>query len=162
MTLRLLILIWLLLISNIGCLTKDNKEKVESLFIFEKVSNPYGFQTYRAEIFDTGEVIFSNVENIKNENSLIKFLSQDELDKIKAAFVKINFLSLKDKYIETPSECPQVLSHTQAIRTTFYLKSKGKTVSHLQGCKGTIELANIEWLEKTIEKMINKEPMYIE
>lgn len=87
---------------------------------------------YTVTISADGKVEFEGKANTKVIGKASGKISESDLKELVAAFGKINYFDLKERY--TDDACPEVATDMSSATTSFQSNGKQKTVFHYHGC----------------------------
>jgi hypothetical protein len=110
---------------------------------------------YKITISADGTVVFEGRRFVKKVGSVKSAISQEQLRELLAAFEKIRYLELRDRYEEPEDGCKQWVTDNPSAITSLTLNGKSKSVRHYYGCRGVEVLAELEKLERAIDDAAN-------
>jgi len=87
---------------------------------------------YRVAITADGRVEFEGKSDTKVAGKASGKISENDLKELFAAFEKINYFDLKERY--TDDACPEIATDMSSATTSFQSNGKQKTVFHYHGC----------------------------
>jgi len=87
---------------------------------------------YAVTISADGKIEFDGKSDTRVTGKASGKISEDNLKKLVAAFEKINYFDLKERY--TDAACPEVATDMSSATTSFQSNGKQKTVFHYHGC----------------------------
>jgi hypothetical protein len=114
-----------------------------------------GCPVYSLTIYADGKVLYVGGEGVKRKGEVESRISQERLKELIAAFKKINYFDLEDRYVSRSKDCPSWATDTASAITSLTLNGKTKTVNHYYGCSGSEVVAKLTWLEEKINDAVN-------
>jgi hypothetical protein len=110
---------------------------------------------YKLTISADGTVTFEGRRFVKKVGTVKSVISKEQVRELLAAFMKINYFDLRDRYEGPGDGCKQwATDHPSAI-TSIRTNGKSKSVWHYYGCRGVEVLAELEKLEQAIDDAAN-------
>ncbi|MCA1626670.1 MAG: DUF6438 domain-containing protein [Acidobacteria bacterium] len=107
----------------------------EIAITLERWSDYFGVApAYKVLIYADGNVIFEGEKNVKTKGMARSSISKENLQRLIKEFEKINYFSLRDKYVGSEDGCPFMLSDASSVSTSFQFNGKRKSVYHDLGC----------------------------
>ena len=110
---------------------------------------------YKITISADGAVVFEGQSFVKKVGIAKTVISEEKVRKLLAAFEKINYFELRDRYEEQEDGCTQQATDTTSAITSIRTNGKSKSVRHYYGCWGVEVLAELEKLEQAIDDTVN-------
>jgi hypothetical protein len=111
--------------------------------------------SYKITIEANGAVTFEGRQFVKTAGISKSNISKATLRELLAAFNKVGYFNLRDRYVEPEDGCKQwATDHPSAI-TSITLNGKSKSVNHYYGCRGVAALDELTKLERTIDEAVN-------
>jgi hypothetical protein len=110
---------------------------------------------YKITISAGGAVIFEGRRFVKKVGTAKSVISKEQVRELLAAFEKINYFDLRDRYEGPGDGCTQSATDHPSAITSITLNGKSKSVRHYYGCRGVEVLAELEKLERAIDDAAN-------
>ena len=110
---------------------------------------------YRITIAADGAVIFEGRRFVKNAGSAKSSISKEQVRELLAAFQKLNYFDLRDRYERPGDGCKQWATDHPTAVTSIRTNGKSKSVRHYYGCRGVDVLTELEKLEQAIDDVVN-------
>jgi hypothetical protein len=111
--------------------------------------------SYKITIEANGAVTFEGRQFVKTVGSVKSTISQQRLRELLAAFDKIGYFDLRDRYNEPEDGCKQWATDNPSAITSIRINGKSKSVSHYYGCRGLNVLAELKKLEQAIDDAVD-------
>jgi hypothetical protein len=110
---------------------------------------------YTITISADGSVVFEGRRFVKRVGMAKSIISKEQVRELLAAFEKINYFDLRDRYEEPGDGCKQWATDHPSAVTSIRTNGKSKSVRHYHGCRGVEVLAELETLEQAIDDAVN-------
>jgi hypothetical protein len=110
---------------------------------------------YKITISAGGTVVFEGRRFVKKVGTVKSAVSQEQLRELLAAFEKINYFELRDRYEQPEDGCKQWATDNPSAITSVTINGKSKSVTHYHGCGGIEVLAELRKLEQAIDNAVN-------
>ena len=110
---------------------------------------------YKITIVADGAVVFEGKSFVKRVGTTKTVISREQISKLLAAFAKINYFELRDRYEEQEDGCAQQATDMPRAITSIRSNGKSKSVRHYCGCWGIEVLAELTKLEQEIDNTVN-------
>lgn len=112
---------------------------------------------YKITISADGRVVFEGRRDVKKIGTAKSMISQQVLREMLAAFEKIGYFDLRDRYNEPEDGCKQWATDNPSAITSITMGGKSKRVEHYYGCYGIEVLAELKKLEQGIDDAVNSQ-----
>jgi len=112
---------------------------------------------YKITISADGRVVFEGHSYVKKIGTAKSMVSQQVLREMLAAFEKIGYYDLRDRYNEPEDGCKQWATDNPSAITSITMGGKSKRVEHYYGCYGIEVLAELKKLEQAIDDAVNSQ-----
>ena len=112
---------------------------------------------YKVTISADGRVVFEGRHDVKKIGTAKSTIPQQQLRELLAAFEKIGYFDLRDRYNEPEDGCKQWATDNPSAITSIRVNGRSKSVSHYYGCRGIEVLAELKNLEQAIDDAVNSE-----
>lgn len=112
---------------------------------------------YKLTISADGRVVFEGRHDVKKIGTAKSKISQQVLRELLAAFEKIGYFDLRDRYNEPEDGCKQWATDNPSAITSIAMRGKSKRVEHYYGCYGMEVLAELKKLEQAIDDAVNSQ-----
>jgi Domain of unknown function (DUF6438) len=110
---------------------------------------------YKMTISSNGSVVFEGRRFVKKVGTAKSAISQEQLRVLLAAFEKIRYFELRDRYEQPEDGCEQWVTDNPSAITSLTLNGKSKSVRHYHGCSGIEVLTELGKLEQAIDDAVN-------
>jgi hypothetical protein len=110
---------------------------------------------YKITISADGRVVFEGRNYVKKIGTAKSTILQQRLRELLAAFEKIGYFDLRDRYNEPEDGCKQWATDNPSAITSIRINGKSKSVSHYYGCRGPEVLAELRKLEQAIDDAVD-------
>jgi Domain of unknown function (DUF6438) len=111
---------------------------------------------YKLTISADGSVVYNGRLFVKQTGIVKSSIGKERLSELIAEIERINYFSLKDKYIPG-AECPQVATDYPTAIISVSLNGRSKTIQHYHGCTGADVLQQLTDLESKIDRVVDTE-----
>ncbi len=108
---------------------------------------------YKLTISADGKVLYEGREYVKKEGKAEGRISREKLRGLLAAFDRINYFGLSDRY--DGSNCPEAPTDSPSAITSLRVNGKEKVVNHYLGCRGIAVAGELTGLEDEIDQAVN-------
>ena len=110
---------------------------------------------YSLTISADGKVVYKGHEHVKQKGEVESRISQEKVKELIAAFEKIDYFNLMDKYFRGKESCPRWYTDMPYAVTSLTLNGKKKSVNHYYGCTGSKVVGQLMALEYKIDAAVN-------
>ncbi len=137
--------LWILALVAVLCSCRLTKEEVDnSVVISMQKTKCYGScPEYTLDIYESGKVYFSGIENVDKIGEYQIKLSRKELQRLVSLFVSSNFFEFKDRYVSDASDLPTTYLY-------FSHNGKRKRITDYDGAPKTLK-----FLEEEVSQLVS-------
>lgn len=113
---------------------------------------------YTVTILADGTVTFEGRRFVKTVGTVKSSISQEKVQELIAAFEKVNYFSLKDRYATEEDGCPERWTDNPSAITSIKIDGKTKAITHYHGCQDSkgkfIYPKELTELERRIDEIV--------
>ena len=111
------------------------KQIPEPIIVLERESDVFQVSPeYRLSIFDDGTVLFQGKKHVKSLEPIRTKIDKEQLAKLLAAFERISFYSLGDRYERNDDGCGMMVTDQPYATIQLNVGGKKKSIVHYYGC----------------------------
>jgi Domain of unknown function (DUF6438) len=107
----------------------------DTIITLQRFGDAFGNGTdYGLKVMADGTVVFQQVKDFKLTSPISSSISRDKMARLVTEFEKINYFSLKDRYVKAEDGCPAEWTDKGGAITSVTMNGKSKTIDHYHGC----------------------------